>query len=152
MRTLRRALWPAGLALGIAAELIGRPPLPALDAATGFTLIALGLLAWQTRPRFASGPLMAATGFAWFLGSIASWAVFLHRAQLAQLILTYPAKRLWPYSRLERLGTAGAYAYALVYPIAANAPGRIGRTTHVGCQRYLSLWALAAYSVPRRRS
>lgn len=63
MGTFRRALWPAGLAFGIAAELIGRPPLPGLDAATGFTLIALGLLAWQTRPRFASGPLMAGTGF-----------------------------------------------------------------------------------------
>ena len=120
MRTFRRALWPAGLAFGIAAESIGRPPLPGLDAATGFTLIALGLLAWQTRPRFASGAIMAAAGFAWFLGSIAGWAVFLHRAPLAQLILTYPAKRLWPRARLERLGIVGAYAYALVYPIAAN--------------------------------
>jgi signal transduction histidine kinase len=120
MRGLRQALWPAGLAFGIAAELIGRPPLPALDAVTGFTLIAVGLLAWQTRPRFAAGPLMALTGFAWFLGSIASWAVFLHRASLAQLIVTYPAIRPWPRSRLERFGIAAAYAYALVYPIAAN--------------------------------
>jgi signal transduction histidine kinase len=120
MRMLRRALWPAGLVFGIAAELIGRPPLPALDAATGFALIALGLVAWETRPRFASGMIMAVTGFAWFLGSIAGWAVFLHRAPLAQLILTYPAKRLWPRSPLERLGIVGAYAYALIYPIAAN--------------------------------
>ena len=120
MRTLRRALWPAGLAFGIAAELIGRPPLPVLDAATGFALIALGLLAWQARPRFASGPLMALTGFVWFLGSIASWAVFLHRAPLAQLLLTYPAIRPWRCSRLEGFGIAGAYTYALVYPIAAN--------------------------------
>src|SRR5271169_3905732 len=102
MRTLRHALWPAGLAFGIVAEWVGRPPLPALDAATGFTLIALGLLAWQTRPRFAAGAIMAATGFAWFLGTIAGWAVFLHRASLAQLMLTYPATRLWPKSRLER--------------------------------------------------
>lgn len=36
------------------------------------------------------------------------------------MILTYPAKRLWPGSRLERLGIVGAYGYALVYPIAAN--------------------------------
>ena len=120
MRTFRLALWPAGLAFGIAAELIGRPPLPGLDAATGFTLIALGLVAWQTRPRFASGLIMAVAGFAWFLGSIAGWAVFLHRAPLAELLLTYPAKRLWPRSRVERLGIVGAYAYALVYPIAAN--------------------------------
>jgi signal transduction histidine kinase len=120
MRTLRRALWLAGLAFGVVAELIGRPPLPALDAVTGFTLVALGLLAWQMRPRFVSGALMAVTGFAWFLGSIAGWAVFLHRAPLAQLILSYPAKRLWPNSRLERLGILGAYPYALIYPIAAN--------------------------------
>jgi signal transduction histidine kinase len=120
MRTLRRVLWPAGLVFGIAAELVGRPALPALDATTGFALIALGLLAWQTRPRFVSGLLMTVTGFAWFLGSIASWAVFLHRAPLAQLILTYPARRLWPQSTPERLGIVGACAYALVYPIAVN--------------------------------
>jgi signal transduction histidine kinase len=120
MRTLRRALWPTGLAFGVAVELIGRPPLPALDAATGFMLLALGLLAWQMRPRFVSGAIMAVTGFAWFLGSIAAWAVFLHRAPLAQLLLTYPAKRLWPHSRVERFGIVGAYAYALIYPIAAN--------------------------------
>ena len=120
MRTLRHGLWPAGLAFGIVAEWVGRPPLPALDAATGFTLIALGLLAWQMRPRFAAGAIMAATGFAWFLGTIAGWAVFLHRGPLAQLMLTYPATRLWPKSRLERLGIVGAYAYALVYPVAAN--------------------------------
>jgi len=63
---------------------------------------------------------MAATGFAWFLGTIAGWAVFLHRGPLAQLMLTHPATRLWPKSRLARLGIVGAYAYALVYPVAAN--------------------------------
>jgi hypothetical protein len=33
MRRLRFALWPAGLAFGLAAEWIGRPPLVAFDAA-----------------------------------------------------------------------------------------------------------------------
>ena len=118
MGRLRHALWPAGLAFGITAELIGRPSLPALDAATGFALTALGLLAWQMRPRFAVGAIMTATGFTWFLGTLAGWAVYLHRAPLGQLILTYPARRLWPTSRLERLGVFGAYAYAVAYPVA----------------------------------
>ena len=120
MGRLRHALWPAGLAFGITAELIGRPSLPALDAATGFALIALGLLAWQMRPRFAVGAIMTATGFTWFLGTLAGWAVYLHRAPLGQLILTYPARRLWPTSRLERLGVLGAYAYTVAYPVAEN--------------------------------
>jgi len=120
MPKLRHALWPAGLAFGILAEWVGRPPLPALDAATGFTLIAVGLLARQKWPRFAVGAILAATGFAWFLGTIASWAVLLHRAPLAQLMLTYPATQLWPQSPLERLGIVAASAYALVYPVAAN--------------------------------
>jgi signal transduction histidine kinase len=149
MRMLRRALWPAGLAFGIAAELIGRPPLPALDAATGFTLIPLGLLAWQTRPRYACGLLMAVCGFAWFLGSIASWAVFLHRAPLAQLIVTYPAKRLWPHSRLERLGIVGAYAYAFVYPIAANDEATIAFAVAVLA---LAGWRFVEAGGPQRRA
>jgi hypothetical protein len=35
MRALRLALWPTGLAFGGAAEVIGQPELPALDALTG---------------------------------------------------------------------------------------------------------------------
>lgn len=120
MRTLRNTLWPAGLAFGIVAELIGRPPLTALDATTGFALTALGLLAWSARPSLAAGAIMAVAGFAWFLGAIAGWAVLLHRAPVAQLMITYPARRLWPGPRLERLGVLGAYGYALAYPIAAN--------------------------------
>jgi signal transduction histidine kinase len=149
MRLSRRTLWPAALAFGIAAELIGRPPLPGLDAATGFTLIALGLLARQTRPRYVSGLLMAVAGFVWFLGSIASWAVFLHRAPLAQLIVTYPAKRLWPHSRLERLGIVGAYAYALVYPIAANAEATIAFAVAVLA---LAGWRCLERGGPERRA
>lgn len=61
---------------------------------------------------------MATAGLAWFAGTIASWAVFLHRGPLAQLILTYPARRLWPASLVERVGVAAAYVYALVYPVA----------------------------------
>ncbi len=149
MRALRHALWPVGLAFGILAELVGRPPLPALDAATGFTLIALGLLAWDTRPRFAAGAIMAATGFAWFLGTIAGWAVFLHRAPLAQLMLTYPATRLWPKSRLERAGIVGAYAYALVYPVADNDEATIA---FAAALLALTGWRCLTSNGPQRRA
>lgn len=114
----RYALWPATFALGVAAELAGRPPLPALDAASGFCLLALGLLATYRQPRYAFGWILGVAGTAWFLGTIASWAVLLHRAPLAQLILTYPARRLWPASHLERLGVAIAYTYAFALSLA----------------------------------
>lgn len=120
MHRPRFALWPAGIGFGIVAELVGRPPLPVLDAATGFVLVALGLLAWRARPQYALGPILTGTGLVWFLGTIAGWAVYLHRAPLAQLILTHPAARLWPRARSERLAVAGAYAYALAYPVANN--------------------------------
>ena len=120
MRAAARAVWPAAVALGIAAEAAGRPPLPALDAATGFSLVALGFLAWRRQPRYAVGWILAAAGVAWFIGTLAAWAVFLHRAPLAQLILTYPATRLWPASRNGALAAAAAYAYAAAYPVAEN--------------------------------
>ena len=44
-----------------------------------------GLAAWSLRPRSASGLIMAAAGFAWFLGALAPWAVYL-QGPLAHLI------------------------------------------------------------------
>jgi signal transduction histidine kinase len=114
----RYAPWPAAFAFGVAAELAGQPPLPALDATSGFCLLALGLLATYRQPRYAVGWILWAAGTAWFLGTIASWAVFLHRAPLAQLIVTYPATRAWPAARVERLGVGIAYAYALAVSLA----------------------------------
>ena len=72
MRWLRYALWPAGLAFGVAAEWIGQPQLIVFDAATGFALLFLGLASWSRRPGSRAGPIMSAAGFAWFLGSL--WA------------------------------------------------------------------------------
>ena len=118
--TLRLVLWPAALGFGIAAILVGRPELVALDALTGAALTGLGLAAWSLRPRSASGLIMAAAGFAWFLGALAPWAVYLHRGPLAHLILTYPTGRLAPSSRLFRAAIVPAYAYAAAYPIARN--------------------------------
>jgi signal transduction histidine kinase len=120
MRSPRDALWPAAFAFGLVAELAGRPPLPVLDAATGFSLLLLGLLAQRRQPRYTVGWILGGAGFAWFIGTLAEWAVFLHRAPLAQLILTYPARRLISGSRIERLGVAAAYAYAITYPVASD--------------------------------
>lgn len=88
-RPLRHALWSAGLLLGFAATRIGRPELIVLDTFTGFALVALGLAAWSSCPRSGAGLLMAAAGFAWFLGSLVPWAVYLHRGPLAHLLLSY---------------------------------------------------------------
>jgi signal transduction histidine kinase len=120
MRAVRYAFWVAAFAFGLVAELAASPPLHALDAITGFSLLALGLLAWSRRPRYAVGWILALGGVAWFAGTLANWAVFWHRAPLAQLILTYRATRLWPAARAERVIVLVAYAYAVVYPIARN--------------------------------
>src|SRR2546422_134817 len=118
MGRLRYALWPAGLALGVAAEWIGEPEFTVLDAAAGFALVFLGLAAWSRRPGSGVGPIMAAAGFAWFLGTIWNPAVFLHRGPLAHLLLSYPSGKL--SGRFDRAAVATAYLYAAAYPVAAN--------------------------------
>jgi len=123
MRWLRYALWPAGLALGLTAEWIGRPQLPAFDAAAGFALLFLGLVTWSRRPGGRAGAVMAAAGFAWFLGTLWAPAVFWHRGPLAQLLISYPGGRL--SSRLQQVGTAAAYGYAAVAVVAGSFYGTV---------------------------
>jgi signal transduction histidine kinase len=118
MRRLQFVLWPAGLVFGVAAEWVGRPELRLLDAAAGFALLFLGLVAWVRRPESRVGAIMAGAGFAWFLGSLWEPAVFLHRAVVAQLLVSYPTGRLG--SRVERGAVVAAYVYACAYPIAGN--------------------------------
>ena len=126
MRRVHLVLWFGAFAFGVIAEVAGRPPLPVLDAATGFSMLALGLLAHQRQPRYAVGWILGAAGLAWFLGTLAGWAVFLHRALLAQLIITFPARKLVPVSRVERVGVAAAYAYAIAYPVASDNVATVG--------------------------
>src|SRR5262252_9275183 len=118
MSRLRYALWPAGLAFGLAAEWIGRPQLIVFDAAAGFALVFLGLIAWSRRPGNRAGAIMAAAGFAWFLGTLWAPAVFWHRGPLAQLLISYPGGRL--SSRLQRVGTVVAYGYAAADVVAGS--------------------------------
>ena len=121
MRWLRLALWPAGLILGIAAEWgawTNDPGGVALDLAVGLLLIGLGLVAWQRRGSSAVGPLMAASGFAWFLGNLAAWALYLHRGPLVHLVVSYPSGRL--RSRLQWVVVVAGYVCAVVSPLARN--------------------------------
>jgi signal transduction histidine kinase len=116
---LRYAAVAAAITIGCGAELVGRPPLPALDAATGFCLLGLAAtIASRPTASPATGSILAIAGVTWFAGTSAGWAVFAHRGPTAQLILTFPATRLWPSSRVERAAVTAGYAYALIYPVA----------------------------------
>jgi signal transduction histidine kinase len=66
---------------------------------------------------------------------------------LAHLVLAYPSGRA--RSRLERASIAAAYAYALIYPVAANDPATLGFAlglVAIAGQRYV------AASGPERRA
>jgi signal transduction histidine kinase len=123
-------IWLAGVALGLTAEWVGfgwgdpRRWIP--DLAAGWSLIGCGLVAWERRPESRTGPLMAATGFTWFLGNfgnvgmaavawVAAHLVYLHRGPLVHLVLTYPAGR--PSSRLAQAAVAVGYAAAVITPV-----------------------------------
>src|SRR5215207_1643522 len=114
------AVAAAGLVVVVAAASVTylpeEPELAVADASVGLAFISLGVVAWQRRPSSRSGLLMAATGFAWFAGSFASAALFLHRGPLVHLLVGYPRGRL--RSRLEQLVVAAAYVDAVVYPLA----------------------------------
>jgi signal transduction histidine kinase len=140
-------LWPGGLAFGLAAEWIGTPELILLDAAAGFALLFLGLLACARRPESRAGVFMAAAGLTWFLGTAWSPAVFLSRGPLAQIMLSHPGGRL--SSRLERAAVFAAYAYAGAYPVAQNDYATIAFSLGLVA---LSLRRYAVTSDPARRA
>jgi hypothetical protein len=112
----RRALLLAvgGVAFGLVSEFVGfeieEPARWIPDLVTGWVLIGCGLIAWDRRSESATGPLLAATGFAWFLGNFAvvggliGWigrqGLYLHRGPLFHAVIAYPTGRPWsPVSR-----------------------------------------------------
>jgi signal transduction histidine kinase len=119
MRSLRVLFWPAGALLGLGAEWVAfgwddpRHWIP--DLVTGWTLIACGLVAWSRRGDSPSGPLLAATGFSWFLGNFTASALYLYRGPLIHVLVTYPRGRL--SSRREIAAVAVGYAAAVVPPV-----------------------------------
>jgi signal transduction histidine kinase len=95
----------------------------------GWALIGCGLLGWARRPQSRVGPLLALTGFAWFLGTLAesrigfvaavgATLVFVHRGPLCHAIIGYPGGR--PSGRLGVIVVAAAYVYAAVVPLAGS--------------------------------
>jgi len=122
MTRLRLLLWPAGAALGIAAEWVsygwGNPGKWMPDLLAGWTLIACGLVGWSWRTESRSGALMTATGFTWFFGSFANRALYLYWGPLVQLALTYPRGRR--ARTLDRVAVASGYAAALALPFLSQ--------------------------------
>jgi signal transduction histidine kinase len=119
----------AGVAVGLTAEWVGfgwdDPRYWIPDLTVGWSMIGCGLVASRRRPESRTGPLMAATGFTWFLGisnvggAALAWVtahlVYLHRGSLVQLVLAYPSGR--PGSRLVRGAVAVGYAAAVITPV-----------------------------------
>jgi signal transduction histidine kinase len=130
---IRLAAWPTALVVGLGAEWLARSgqglAAAVADLAVGWTLIACGLLGWGRRPQSRVGPLIALTGFTWFLGTLAesrigfvavlgSALLFLHRGPLCHAIIGYPSGR--PAGRLGTIVVVAAYAYAAVIPLARS--------------------------------
>jgi signal transduction histidine kinase len=128
----------AGGVLGVTAEWVGfgwgnpRHWIP--DLAVGWSFIGSGLIASARRPESRTGPLMAATGFTWFVGNFANvgvaalaWmtdhALYLYRGPLVQLVLTCPSGRSG--SRLVRGAVTAGYAAAVITPVWRSASATI---------------------------
>src|SRR5262249_59656433 len=99
------------------------------DLIVGWTFIAGGLAGWWRRPGSGTGPLLAATGYAWFLGNfhgglLGPIALFaLHRGPLIHCVLSFPRWR--PSSRLDRATVVAGYVAATVTPVAVRNPAAI---------------------------
>jgi signal transduction histidine kinase len=118
MRALRLALWPAGAALGVLAEL-GTDLAHAIpDLVCGWTMIGCGLVAWSRRPDSHAGALLAAVGFTWFAGNFIDAALYWHRGPLVHLLVTFPGGRA--RSRVEQVTVAAGYAAAVVPGVWAS--------------------------------
>jgi len=109
-RPVRLGLLPLGVAFGLLAErtrLLANWPVTwaAADLVPGIAFLIAGTVAWERRPDNRIGPLMVATGFAWYVGTYAASfnpvidaAAYgfsgYYDALLAWLVLAYPSGRL----------------------------------------------------------
>src|SRR5215204_5228502 len=128
-------LFLAGISFGAVSLLIARrepafsfagelPTRAAAELIAGWSLLAVGLVAWARRRSSSFGPLLVAASFGWFLlewnnpgiGSALGFALGLTLYAVAPPLvahaaLLYPGPRL--SSRLDRLALASAYAGAI---------------------------------------
>ncbi len=118
---LRLGLWPAAIVCGVAAELAagggagaGRI---ALDLATGWTMIACGLVVWRRRPANPIGAEMVVTGFAWFAGNYVAALADVHRGPLSHVLLGYPTGRL---ARADAVVVGAWYIAGVAPPLAES--------------------------------
>ena len=70
------------------------PLLQIADPTVGLVLLVCGAVAWARRPSSRVGVVMVAASMCWFLGSLWSAAVFLHRGPMVHLHLSYPTGRV----------------------------------------------------------
>jgi signal transduction histidine kinase len=113
----------AGISFGLVAEwaAFDRAPsrwLAAADFAVGCILIVCGGIASDRRPESRVGGLMWLSGATWFLGTLFTPALYLHRGPLVHLHLSYPTGRA-PGGLALAVVTA-AYVVAAVEPLASN--------------------------------
>jgi signal transduction histidine kinase len=170
-RIARISLVPFAATLGVLAEwsVLHRGPLEEAastaeihlavgDFVVGVTLVACGVGAWLWRSHSRIGPLLATTGFAWFLGTLAGssvssvatfGAVFvtLHRGPLVQSVLSYPSGKL--RGRFELLVVGFSYLAAASSDLGQNAEMVLGVAALLllaACRSY------ARASGPQRRA
>jgi len=123
---VRRApilLAAAGIVFGLVAEWSALDDAPshalaAADLAVGCVLLVCGAVAWSRRPASRIGGLMALAGLTWFLGTVVPAALYVHRAPLVHLHLSYPSGRV--PGRLALAVITAAYVDAVVRPLAGD--------------------------------
>ena len=152
----------AAVLVGLASEAVAfgwRSPARWIpDLVVGWTLIASGTVAWVARPDSRTGPLLAVTGFAWFVPNFAgiggepiTWVTAngskLHRGLLVHALMTFPTGRL--SSGVERGVVAAGYMASIVPALAGDlvAQAFLGALLIGG-----SAWRTATVLGPARRA
>ena len=133
MRWPGNFVWLAAAVLAIGAEWLALPGTTggaaAADLVAGATILFAGLVAWRFSPDSLLGPLLAAAGVSWFVGTVATahvgfiaaigaLAVTLHRGPLVHAVLCYPSGRL--AGRLVGVVVVIAYLCAVVTPLGES--------------------------------
>jgi signal transduction histidine kinase len=158
MRWARRLAWPALAVVGAGAEALGfgfgDPDEWVPDLVTGWLVGGCGLIGWERRPRSLVGPLLAATGALWFVGTVSAAAVYTYRGPLLHATLTYPNGRA--RGRVQLPAVVCAYVAAAIAPVwrsetltivlslAFVAAAAAHRRGAVGRERREATYALAA--------
>ncbi|MGZ4352255.1 MAG: sensor histidine kinase [Gaiellaceae bacterium] len=131
MKSIRFSIALAAVAAGVGAawieltsDIVGdNVPTAAIALLVGWSYVGCGLFAWRQRPANPLGPVMLATGFAWFATFLGAWQqalpftvgyVFqnLYLVGFVFLILTFPSGQLT--GRLDRVLLGIAVALTVV--------------------------------------